>query len=525
MVEINDLTALLARHDGDGNGPGEQDAESRTSRDSRRRQWPHLDRKHTVPALRERCVTLSAVTILIVICGVFIYTFVSRNSGRGLLCSTVQDGYRCHQEYSQLWGPNSPFFSLGTISHISPQIPIGCNVTFVQVLSRHGARYPTKHKTFLYTQLIERIQNSTETYTGDFAFLEKFDHQLQSDNLTPFGSSQMIDSGAKFYRRYQHLAKDSTIFIRASGSQRVIHSAENFIDGFHHVKVLDPFAIDKTRKPSIDLIISEEPGFNNTLHHGTCSVFENSQTGRLAQSEFAEVFVPPILNRVKSHLIGANLDIPDIPHLMDICPFQTVALTEDASTISPICSLFTAEEWTQYDYHGTLGKYYHYSSGNPLGASQGVGFVNELISRLNNKPVIDSTTVNHTLDSDPQAFPLGLSLYADFSHDTTMMSIFTALGLFNGTELLSNTTVQSPAENQGLSAAWTVPFGSRAYIEKMECDSTPVAREPLVRVLVNDRVMPLHGCKVDALGRCRLDDFVEALSYARRGGDWKKCFT
>ncbi|KLJ10269.1 3-phytase [Blastomyces silverae] len=527
MVEINDQTALLACPDADGRG--DQDVGSRTSTsldisDSNRRRWPHFDRKHAASSLRERCVTVSVVICLMLICTAFIYAFVARNSGRDLVCTTVQNGYQCHQKYSQSWGQYSPFFSLETLSDISPQVPIGCTVTFVQVLSRHGARYPTEKKSAIYSQLIKHIQDRTETYHDDFAFLETFTYPLQSDDLTSFGVSQMIDSGTKFYRRYRHLTKESKIFVRASGSPRVIVSAEKFIDGFHQEKLSDPSATDKSGKPSIGVIVSEEPGSNNTLDHSNCNLFEEAKPGLVAQAEFTKAFAAPILKRVNSHLIGANLDITDIPYLMDICSFHTVAITPDASTISPICTLFTDEEWTQYDYYNTLGKYYGHSIGNPLGASQGVGFVNELIARLTNTPVIDSTTVNHTLDSNPQTFPLGLPLYADFSHDNTMVSIFTALGLFNGTEPLSNTTVRSPVESKGFSAAWMVPFGARAYIEKMECDSTPVAREPLVRVLVNDRVVPLHGCKVDTLGRCRLEDFVEGLSYARGGGDWGKCF-
>ncbi|OAX77301.1 hypothetical protein ACJ72_08403, partial [Emergomyces africanus] len=341
MVEVNDHTALLADERGD------QDAGSRTSASldigtSDRPRWSLFDRKDTISTLRERYVTLSAVISLMLICGGFIYAF------------TVQNGYQCHKEYSQHWGQYTPFFSLDTISDISPQVPIGCTVTFVQVLSRHGARHPTEHKSALYSQLIKRIQDRTQTYLGDFALLETFNYQLQSEDLTPFGESQMTDSGTKFYRHYQHLTKKSNIFIRASGSPRVIASAENFINGFHQEKLSDPFASDKTHKPSVGVILSEEPGSNNTLDHGNCNAFEGTKPGLEAQAEFAKVFGHPILKRVNSHLIGANLDITDVLYLMDLCSFHTVALTPDASSISPICALFTDKEWKEYDYYNTL---------------------------------------------------------------------------------------------------------------------------------------------------------------------------
>lgn len=74
---------------------------------------------------------------------------------------------------------------------------------------------------------------------------------------------------------------------------------------------------------------------------------------------------------------------------------------------------------------------------------------------------------------------------------------------------------------KGYSASWTVPFAARAYFEKMSCVG---AGEELVRVVVNDRVVPLEICGGDELGRCGLSSFVESLSFAREGGDWGECF-
>jgi hypothetical protein len=210
-------------------------------------------------------------------------------------------------------------------------------------------------------------------------------------------------------------------------------------------------------------------------------------------------------------------------HMMDLCPFNTVASSAtNASAISPFCGLFTSAEWASYDYYQTLGKWYGYGPGNPLGSTQGVGFANELIARLTGTPVIDHTSTNATLDADPATFPLNRTLYADFSHDNDMTAIFAALGLYNGTSMLSNTTRESARQAGGYSAAWTVTFAARAYIEKMTCGGD--SAEELVRVLVNDRVVPLQGCGADALGRCALGDFVDSLSFARGGGLWDLCF-
>jgi hypothetical protein len=390
----------------------------------------------------------------------------------------------------------------------------------VQVLSRHGARYPTLTKTKIYSDLIGRIQRSATSFEGDLAFLKGFVYNLGADDLTSFGEKQMFQSGANFYARYKGLAKNIVPFFRSSGSDRVIASGQRFIQGFQDAKKMDSHSNKSQHAPEVNVIIGEGGSYNNTLDPNTCSSFDRG-LGQHMQEIFAERFLPSILERLKTNLPGVNLSLPDLPYLMDMCPFHTVASDTIGDHLSPFCSLFTENEWHQYDYYQSLGKYYGRGGGNPLGAVQGIGFVNELIARMTDALVEDHTTVNHTLDSNPETFPLHAGLYADFSHDNAMTSIFTALGLYNGTNQLSPTEIESILETDGYSATWTVPFAARSYIEMMLCDSE---EEPFIRVLVNDRVVPLHGCKVDSLGRCRRDDFVHGLSFARNGGNWASCY-
>lgn len=102
-----------------------------------------------------------------------------------------------------------------------------------------------------------------------------------------------------------------------------------------------------------------------------------------------------------------------------------------------------------------------------------------------------------------------------------MTAIFSALGLYNSTSPLSNNTLETTAQTDGYAAAWTVPFAARAYFEKLQCAGNG---EEFVRVLVNDRVLPLQTCGGDELGRCTLSAFVNSLSFAGAGGDWAQCF-
>ncbi|KIW80418.1 hypothetical protein Z517_07033 [Fonsecaea pedrosoi CBS 271.37] len=435
-------------------------------------------------------------------------------------CDTVVTGFQCQPTISHYWGQYSPYFTVP--SDISTDVPDSCNVTFVQILSRHGARDPTASKTKTYNNTIKQVHANVKTFTGAYEFLANYSYTLGADQLTTFGQEQMVNSGTKFYHRYRLLAMSLEPFIRSSSENRVVESALNWTQGFHVSKLADKSADVDSGYPYPMILQYEGDGFNNTLNHALCTEFENgtaSEIGNDAQEAWAKIFIPPIQARFNAGLPGANLSMDQTVDMMDLCPFNTVA--NDDGTISPFCALFTEAEWHSYGYYQTLGKYYGYSYGNPLGPTQGVGFVNELIARLTNTSVQDHTSTNHTLDDDPATFPLGRQLYADFSHDNDMTAIFSALGLYNNTLPLPNTTVVEASAAGGYSAAWTVPFAARAYIEKMQCQGHS---GELIRVIVNDRVQPLSSCGGDALGRCSLSRFVSSLGFAKTGGQWEQCF-
>lgn len=360
-----------------------------------------------------------------------------------------------------------------------------------------------------------------QTYSKSYAFIKDFVYELGADQLSVFGQQQMVNSGHQFYERYQDLTRNNTPFVRSSGQDRVVESAQNWTQGFHNAKIADIAVGQDSSYPYGIVTISEDAGSNNTLSHDLCTVFEDSSTGSDAQLIWQDIFTPPITARLNKNLPGANLTSSETISMMDLCPFETVG--DVNGKISPFCALFTEKEWREYDYYETLGKYYGYGWGNALGATQGVGFTNELIARLTDSVVNDHTSTNHTLDDSNTTFPVGGStiLYADFSHDNDMTAIFSAMGLYNETKPLANDTLETVQQMKGYSASWTVPFATRMYVEKMSCDGEA---EELVRVVVNDRVLPMKSCGGDRFGRCGLGAFVDSLSFAQEGGDWDQCF-
>ncbi|KAL2266943.1 hypothetical protein VTJ83DRAFT_4220 [Remersonia thermophila] len=467
---------------------------------------------------------------------------------------TLEHGFWCASDVSHSWGQYSPYFSVP--SAIDPSTPPGCTVTFAQVLSRHGARAPTTGRAAYYADLVARIQRDATSYAAPARFLRTYRYELGANGLTPMGERQMAYSGAKFYRRYRHLARDEAPFVRAGGIERVVASARHFTQGFHGARAADRAATGPRppapapQPPNDMVVIPEDATTNNTLHHGLCTAFEEGPyagLGARRQAAYLARFAAPIAARLSERLLpGANLSAADAVGLMDLCPFETAGAATPPGVLSPFCGLFTPAEWRLYDRYQDVGKWFGFGPGNPLGPTQGVGFVNELIARLTGQPVRDGTSTNATLDGDPATFPLGRRLYADFSHDNDMVSMLSALGLWeeeaappppsHGTSIDEE---EDEANEARFSTARSVPFAARVYVEKMRCEG-PSSKEKqegddeeeeekeeeeeLVRVLVNDRVMPLPRCGADARGLCTLSRFVESLAFARENGRWDECF-
>ena len=146
---------------------------------------------------------------------------------------------------------------------ISPNVPDGCEISFAQLLSRHGARDPTLFKTGMYNVTISKVQSSVHEFKGDYAFLADYTYTLGADQLTAFGEQEMINSGIEFFHRYQSLAHKYSPFVRAASQERVVESAQKFIQGYREQERLST-GKNLSPNPNRIVVIREGLGSNNT---------------------------------------------------------------------------------------------------------------------------------------------------------------------------------------------------------------------------------------------------------------------
>ncbi|KZV97383.1 phosphoglycerate mutase-like protein [Exidia glandulosa HHB12029] len=413
------------------------------------------------------------------------------------------------------WGNLSPYNSLSSIPSnsnfppTSPAIPHGCSLSQLHVLHRHGIRYPELNDPpYEFAQRLAKNVKKGKGFTarGELKFLNTWRYRLGAETLAPLGRAQMVNLGISLRMKYGGILKSYAdsgrlpVF-RTTSQDRMLHSALNFAAGFFGVPYEDMYH---------QLVTIEEKGYNNTLApHKICEGL--GKAGKGAVKTWTKTFLEDARERLRLQIDGFELKTKDVFGMLQLCAYETLALGT-----SPFCALFTAEEHAGLGYAADL-RFHAGSFGTRVGPANGIGWVRELIARLdgNRTSLVDEAGIwglNSTIVGDEARFPLDGPLFVDATHDTTIAGALAAMNLTSlSARILKHLPrhhIPSPSSHH-FSSARTVPFGANLIGQVLTCRS-----EQYVRWVLNDVVLPLHGsgeCPQSALGMCRLDVFLEGL--------------
>ncbi|KIW00552.1 uncharacterized protein PV09_07907 [Verruconis gallopava] len=420
--------------------------------------------------------------------------------------------YQLHGQLSHYF-PNPDGFGVNEFS-----LPKDCNISFLYMLSRHGARYPTSDSGA--AMLAAKLKNASSTLnaTGDLAFLNTWNYKLGANILVPVGKQELFDSGVLHQYMYGHLYPNNgtKIVARSTTEDRMTQSAEYFLAGF--------FGLDWPQNATLELII-EENGFNNSLagrHQCPNAKSAVSTGGKNASAAWQAVYLKNATARIAKQISGYNWTLTDTYNAQSMCAYETVALGYSA-----FCGLFTYEEWLGYEYSVDLSFSGNNAFQSPTGRAVGIGWQQELLARLQHHYITGPDgNVNYTLDGMPSTFPLDQTLNFDFSHDTNIMSILTALGFtqFNATLPTDHIPMHD------LVVSHLEPFGARLDIEVINAPRPVNASRTsggadaytsgnatqYIHFILNQRTLPMGrsfsecGSRTD--GWCELSTFIKVQS-------------
>ncbi|KAG1741993.1 phosphoglycerate mutase-like protein [Suillus lakei] len=423
------------------------------------------------------------------------------------------------------WGSLSPWYSIqrGRFGVDSgPEAPDTCSITGVHLLHRHGARYPADYtrgtgpggfasKLNLYAENV--------TTTGHLSFLDDWTYKLGNEGLTPFGRSQLYDLGVSMRMRYGFLLKNfsetnSLPVFRTESQTRMLNSAQNFALGFFGYPLEGQYQqqimIEAKGVPVSSTILLPLIDLAQIMMFLIGATAANHMLMRGKQC-ISGILFP----RLQQYLDGFKLDVEDVYAMQELCAFETVALG-----YSKFCELFTEKEWEGFDYSYDLNLWYGVAWGSPVARGEGIGYVQELISRLTQTPIeTHNSSTNATLHN-AVTFPFGHSLYVDATHEVVVLNVLTALNLSSFAAMGPLPTDHMPARRT-FRTAELAPFATNVQFQLvLSCSSE---HDPQIRVIVNDGVASLtnlKGCRDHPDGMCSIHAFVDAQKENIQSTDW-----
>lgn len=346
-----------------------------------------------------------------------------------------------------------------------PLIPEGCDVTQVHLLYRHGARYPTSGAG--PEKFAQKIANATKTglaVSGELAFLGDWTYKLGAELLTPFGRSQNFLLGVAYRQLYGHLLNNFTAagtlpVFRTESQDRMVKTAENFAAGFFGV----PEYLDQV---NIEILV-EATGLNNSgAPYEICNnsnIATRGSIGSTVATKFANNAFNATLARLQSEVTGINFTATDAIAMLQLCSYETHALG-----YSSFCSLFSEEDFLNYEYYYDLSFYYNNGFGSPVAAAQGKGYLDEFLARFAGKYPSANSALNETFDNSSTYFPLNQSIYADATHEVVVLDALTA---FNLTALFKGPPLSATGNQRSNSfvASKLVPFATHFTAQVLSC--------------------------------------------------------
>lgn len=421
-----------------------------------------------------------------------LYFFISNVSAKSI--KALQE---TQEDILHYLGGVSPYIPMKNKRFIDKDLPETCKLNSVQLLQRHGSRYPTKGANKSFKALYDAINAFKGSLNGSLSFFNdksyKYfvtDPATQLEQLTKFNNSKpnkytgeimAREFGYDFYTKYGHLVSENdTLTLFASNSTRVKDTAKFFGEGF----------VQNTNMDFEVLVISDDAtqGANTLTPYKSCNTYDSDYNDDLVASFFTNRtdMLTTIKQRILKENPALNLSTANIKSIYNYCTYEL-----NVNGYSDMCNLLKKDEFTMFDYEASLEHYYSYMNGNV------------------NSSAVASVLLNTSIELLTKSN--GNKLNLAWTHDTDLNNFF-SLALFNSTKLM-------PIENIDFDYPFSrndfTPMGANVILEDYQCNN-----ETYVRYIINDSVYPLDDCNDGPGYGCSLDNFIARAEKLMDGLDF-----
>lgn len=279
---------------------------------------------------------------------------------------------------------------------------------------------------------------------------------------------------------------------------RVVDSARLFARGY-----LGPNA---TVDGSVYVLNNSDPrSVANSLAPSDLCANYNDNGGGINATTWADIYVPPIVDRINSLLsipLFSSSDVVNFPYL---CGFET----QITGRRSPWCDVFTKHETLQYEYSQDIRYWYGTGLGTQLEKNLMLPLLTELVQVFVNGPNASYTSANGSTPFRPNP------LIATFSNDGQVNQLVAASGVFDDQPQLPATHM--PSKRKFKSSNFVTMRGTINF-ERLNCGHQGL----FMRIKLNDQVYPVPHCKQGPGKSCPLKQYQSIIAHkSAAAGDFE----
>ncbi|XP_052262148.1 multiple inositol polyphosphate phosphatase 1-like isoform X1 [Dreissena polymorpha] len=379
-----------------------------------------------------------------------------------------------------------------------------CRAAHVNMVIRHGARFPTKGSIADVHELVEKLKRNKriDLYPEIDSWVSPYHADLES-MLNSEGVLEQSALGQRTYTRYQRLFDlngDSASFV-STNKQRTKASANSFYNGAYNTSggclVRETECVNPLKKPLPSLIIDD----HRLRYYDSCESFEsetlNNKTNMAEFSNYETTadFIN-IIQSIKSNLginesVGLNAD--DVYTLYDLCAYDQYTLNPNMPPVW--CRLLSDAQREVLEYGQDIETWYENMYSQPINSVLACPLVRSMFEHLE-ASMNDSWNYNQTiLDNRYKAAVF------QFAHSETVATLMAALGLYKDTRPLLATN-RAAMTNRLFKTSTLLPYSSNLAFVLYACDvnrnDVNSTRVFLLQLFVNERVVRIPGCSTDA---------------------------
>lgn len=400
-----------------------------------------------------------------------------------------------HNELSPEWFKHH----LGTRSNYPTErfhsgidnITFDYNVEQVQLLIRHGTRYPVTSGIEAVSNALEKLSQSNNTeLTGWIRTYKNPYIMSRQGQLEAQGQIEMFEMGRRFASRYpefvntviDHGLITDWLRLSSSWSNRALQSGQAFSLGAF--QGLGP--LDSSQYMTVPIYSVEKSSDKLIAYLKACPrwVKEAKVQAKARLLPIYAKYMTPIAARL-SGLLGVDINTDDVAAIYNACTSE-VSLYKRTDTF---CQLFSKEDVLILEYMDDLKHYYLYS--------YGLYEINGKVSCALGKHIFGNIQSMVRKEKD------SIKLDIKFGHTQTLQPLRTLLGLYKE-ELSINSTIKD-VKNRVYRMSTFGYFANNFMIQLLSHKQT---KEYYVRLLDNETPVQLSECKTTI---CTLQEFYSFI--------------